>query len=130
VRWPHVTHSEAAFDKALMEYDADIFENFYAKFFKKKLPIDGDILDAIKGSGLYSGGTVDDAKRQFAAEWKEVPYEYLVLIWHWAQQPTDDLLREMETLATDVFPEIGGMAPPEEKPRAQWALEQMSGKLS
>ena len=112
-----------------MDYDADIFENFYAKFFKKKLPIDGDILSAIKDSGLYSGGTIDQAKAQFSAEWTVIPYEYTILIWHWAQQPTDDLLREMEMLATHVFPEIGGMAPPEEKPRAQWALEQMSEKV-
>ncbi len=129
VRWPHIADTPAEFDRKLMDYDADIFENFYAKFFKKKLPIDSDILTAIKESGLYSGGTVDDARRQFSAEWTEIPYEYSILIWHWAQQPTDDVLREMEMMATHVYPEIGGLAPPSEKPRAQWALDNMSGKV-
>jgi alkanesulfonate monooxygenase SsuD/methylene tetrahydromethanopterin reductase-like flavin-dependent oxidoreductase (luciferase family) len=121
VRWPHISDSAAAFDKALLDYDADIFANFYAKFFKTKMPVGADIVQAIKDSGLYLGGTVDDARRQFAAEWEAVPYEYSVLIWHWAQQPVDDLLREMELMATKVYPEIGGMAAPEERPRAQWA---------
>ncbi|MEV0589955.1 LLM class flavin-dependent oxidoreductase [Nonomuraea cavernae] len=120
VRWPHVTDSQAAFDKALMDYDADIFENFYSKFFKHKMPVGSDVLQGIKDSGLFLGGTVDQAKAQFAAEWEEVPYEYSVLIWHWAQQPTDDLIREMELMANKVYPEIGGLAGPEERPRAQW----------
>jgi alkanesulfonate monooxygenase SsuD/methylene tetrahydromethanopterin reductase-like flavin-dependent oxidoreductase (luciferase family) len=122
VRWPHVTGSPAAFDKALMDYDADMFENFYAKFFNHKMPVDADLLQSIKNSGLFLGGTVDEAKAAFAKEWEEVPYEYSVLIWHWAQQPTDDLIREMELMATEVYPEIGGLTPPEERPRAQWAV--------
>ena len=121
VRWPHITDSAAAYDKALMDYDADIFENFYAKFFKKKMPVGADVLQGMKDSGLFLGGTVDQAKAQFAAEWEQVPYEYSVLIWHWAQQPVDDLIREMELMATKVYPEIGGLAGPEERPRAQWA---------
>jgi alkanesulfonate monooxygenase SsuD/methylene tetrahydromethanopterin reductase-like flavin-dependent oxidoreductase (luciferase family) len=129
VRWPHIASNAAEFDRKLVDYDADIFENFYAKFFKKKLPIDGDIVSAIKDSGLYLGGTVDQAKAQFSAEWNTIPYEYSILIWHWALQPTDDLLREMEMLATHVFPEVGGMAPPEERPRAQWALERISERV-
>jgi alkanesulfonate monooxygenase SsuD/methylene tetrahydromethanopterin reductase-like flavin-dependent oxidoreductase (luciferase family) len=121
VRWPHITDSAAAYDKALMDYDADIFENFYAKFFKKKMPVGADVLQGMKDSGLFLGGTVDQAKAQFAAEWEQVPYEYSVLIWHWAQQPVDDLIREMELMATKVYPEIGGLAGPQERPRAQWA---------
>jgi alkanesulfonate monooxygenase SsuD/methylene tetrahydromethanopterin reductase-like flavin-dependent oxidoreductase (luciferase family) len=123
VRWPHITDSPAAFDKALMDYDADIFENFYSKFFKSKMPVGGDVLQGIKDSGLFLGGTVDQAKAQFAAEWEQVPYEYSALIWHWAQQPVDDLIREMELMATKVYPEIGGLSGPEERPRAQWATK-------
>lgn len=122
VRWPHIAKSASDYDRKLREYDADIFENFYAKFFKEKLPVDADILKAIKDSGLYLGGTVDQAKAAFAAEWEKLPSEYSILIWHWAQQPTDDLIREMELMATEVYPEIGGMTPPEERPRAQWAV--------
>jgi alkanesulfonate monooxygenase SsuD/methylene tetrahydromethanopterin reductase-like flavin-dependent oxidoreductase (luciferase family) len=122
VRWPHVCDTPAAFDEALLRYDADIFENFYAKFFKQKMPVGADILEAIKGSGLFLGGTVDQARAAFAAEWEQIPYEYSILIWHWAQQPIDDLLREMELMATKVYPEIGGLVGPDVRPRAQWAV--------
>jgi alkanesulfonate monooxygenase SsuD/methylene tetrahydromethanopterin reductase-like flavin-dependent oxidoreductase (luciferase family) len=122
VRWPHVTATAAGYDAALQAYDADIFENFYAKFFTHKMKAGANVVQDMKDSGLFLGGTVDDARRQFSAEWSQVPYEYSINIWHWAQQPTDDLIREMELMATKVYPEIGGMAPPEEKPRAQWAV--------
>jgi alkanesulfonate monooxygenase SsuD/methylene tetrahydromethanopterin reductase-like flavin-dependent oxidoreductase (luciferase family) len=122
VRWPHVAKSAADYDRKLREYDCDIFENFYAKFFKEKLPVTADILKAVKDSGLFLGGTVDQAKAAFASEWERLPSEYSILIWHWAQQPTDDLIREMELMATEVYPEIGGLTSPDERPRAQWAL--------
>lgn len=129
VRWPHVTESAAAYDKALADYDLDIFENFYAKFFNHKMPVGTDVLQACKDSGLFVGGTVDSTIRHFVDEWTTVPYEYSVLIWHWSQQPTDDLLREMELLATKVYPEIGGITPPEERPRPQWALDDMTASV-
>lgn len=122
VRWPHVAATSADFDRKLNEYDADIFENFYAKFFKKKMPVGSDVVQAMKDSGLFLGGTVDEARAAFASEWEKLPSEYSVLIWHWAQQPTDDLIREMELMAEKVYPEIGGMEPPESRPRAQWAV--------
>ena len=116
--------SASDYDRKLSEYDADIFENFYAKSSKEKLPVEADILTAVKDSGVYLGGTVDQAKAAYVAEWERLPSEYAILIWHWAQQPTDDVIQEMELMATEVvFPEIGGLAPPEERPRAQWALE-------
>jgi alkanesulfonate monooxygenase SsuD/methylene tetrahydromethanopterin reductase-like flavin-dependent oxidoreductase (luciferase family) len=123
VRWVHVSPTQEAFDRALLDYDADIFENFYSKFFTHKMPSGSTTLNNLKASGLFVGGTVDDACRSFEREWTEVPYEYSILIWHWAQQPVDDLMREMELMATKVYPAIGGMTPPEVRPRAQWARE-------
>jgi alkanesulfonate monooxygenase SsuD/methylene tetrahydromethanopterin reductase-like flavin-dependent oxidoreductase (luciferase family) len=122
VRWPHIGATTADYDRKLRQYDADIYENFYAKFFSHKMAAGADMVQSMKDSGLFLGGTVDDARRQFSAEWAQVPYEYSILIWHWAQQPIDDLLREMELMATKVYPEIGGITPPEERPRAQWAV--------
>ena len=120
---PTSSSTRSDYDRKLREYDTDIFENFYAKFFKEKLPVEADILKAVKDSGLFLGGTVDQAKAAYVAEWERLPSEYAILIWHWARQPTDDVIHEMELMATEVFPEIGGLAPPEERPRAQWALE-------
>jgi hypothetical protein len=116
VRWPHVTTTSEAYDEALRKYDVEIFERFYSKFFKQKMPVGADVIQSVKDSGLFLGGTPDEARAQFEKEWSIVPAEYTILIFHWAQQPTADVIRELELLASEVFPAIGGMAPPEERP--------------
>lgn len=123
VRWPHITDTPQAYDQALLDYDADIFENFYAKFFKEKMPVDADIVQAMKDSGLYLGGTIEQTRAQYEAEYEAVPSEYSISIFHWGQQPVDDVIREMELLATKIYPAIGGLTPPEERPRPQWAIK-------
>jgi hypothetical protein len=56
--------------------------------------------------GLYVGGTAEDVREQLQSQLDRLPTEYLVLIWHWAQQPTHDVLREMERFAQDVLPKL------------------------
>ena len=36
----------------------------------------------------------------------EVPSEYITLIFHWAQQPKDDVLEELHTFMTRVLPDL------------------------
>ena len=52
------------------------------------------------------GGSVDDVTCSLVDEWTRVPSEYLIFIWHDAQQPKDDVIREMETFMSRVYPEI------------------------
>jgi hypothetical protein len=47
-------------------------------------------------------------------EWKriydQVPAEYITLIFHFAQQPKDDVLRELELFMTKVVPHLEAAA--------------------
>jgi hypothetical protein len=35
-----------------------------------------------------------------------VPCEYITLIWHWAQQPKEDMLEELQIFMDKVLPEL------------------------
>jgi alkanesulfonate monooxygenase SsuD/methylene tetrahydromethanopterin reductase-like flavin-dependent oxidoreductase (luciferase family) len=113
VRWAHVADSAAEFDRMLERWDAEIFVKFYAKFFKEKLPVGADRLQSVKSSGLWLGGTPDDAIKAFRREWDILPSEYLTLIYHWPHQSTADTIRDLERMAKEVLPALGGMTPPE-----------------
>ena len=52
------------------------------------------------------GGTVDDAIRDWQEIYSRIPCEYITLIWHWAQQPKDELLEEMQLFMDKVIPEL------------------------
>jgi alkanesulfonate monooxygenase SsuD/methylene tetrahydromethanopterin reductase-like flavin-dependent oxidoreductase (luciferase family) len=109
VRWVHVNESWDAYRKSIAANDVDIFVDFYSKFFPKAMDTSkvlADPVQAVIDSGLWVGGTVDDVRKQLQSQLDRLPVEYLVLIWHWAQQPTEDVLREMDVLAKDVFPHL------------------------
>lgn len=83
--------------------------DFYSKFFPKAFDVSkilADPVQAVIDSGLYVGGTAEDARQQLQSQLDRFLVEYLVLIWHWAQQPTHDVLREMERFALDVLPKL------------------------
>jgi hypothetical protein len=115
VRWGHVADSAADYDRMLERWDTEIFVNFYAKFFKEKLPIGADPVQSVKNCGLWLGGTPDEAAKAFQREWDIVPCEYLTLIYHWPHQSTAETIRDLERMATEVLPALGGMTPPEER---------------
>ena len=110
IRWLHFGADEAEFDDQLRRYDLDIYKNFYSRFFTGSHfdygQSEREWLDSIKTSGLFFGGSSDDVKRTLVAEWERVPSEYLIIIWHYAQQPKDDVIREMRVFMEDVYPEI------------------------
>lgn len=110
IRWVHFGPDRATFDEQLRRYDLDIYKNFYSRFFTGShfdyAQSEQAWIESIKNSGLFYGGTADDVKRALVAEWKRVPAEYLIIIWHYAQQPKDEVIREMEAFMRDVYPEI------------------------
>lgn len=108
VRWIHVNNSREEYQQAIAKYDVDIYVDFYSKFFKDfdKDKMIVDPVQSVMNCGLYVGGTVDDVQQQLQSQLDRFPAEYLVLIWHWAQQPTYDVLREMERFAVDVLPKL------------------------
>jgi alkanesulfonate monooxygenase SsuD/methylene tetrahydromethanopterin reductase-like flavin-dependent oxidoreductase (luciferase family) len=108
VRWIHVTDSWEDYRAAIAKYDVDIYRDFYSKFFKAfdMSKFMADPVQSVMDCGLYVGGTVDDVCQQLQSQLDRLPAEYVVLIWHWAQQPTAEVLREMEVFARDVLPKL------------------------
>lgn len=109
VRWIHINNSWEEYRQSIAKNDVDIYVDFYSKFFPKAFDsskIMADPIQAVIDSGLYAGGTVEDVRQQLQSQLDRFPVEYLVLIWHWAQQPTQDVLREMEGFAKDVLPRL------------------------
>jgi alkanesulfonate monooxygenase SsuD/methylene tetrahydromethanopterin reductase-like flavin-dependent oxidoreductase (luciferase family) len=107
VRWPHITKTPEDFDRKLREYDLDIYKSFYGPFFPQfPQGSDNELVDGMKKSGLFIGGTVDESIRQWREIIDQVPCEYVTLIWHWAQQPKDDMMEELRLFMQQVLPAL------------------------
>jgi len=46
-------------------------------------------VDSVLNSGLWVIGTADEVRDQYVEQWRKLPAEYVVLIYHYAQQPAD-----------------------------------------
>ncbi len=60
----------------------------------------------MKDSGIFIGGTVDESIAAWRQTYDQVPAEYITLIWHWAQQPKDDMMEELTLFMEKVLPEL------------------------
>lgn len=107
VRWPHIGANTAECDQMIRDYDIDIYKNFYGPFFPQ-FPTDPntDFVQNIKDSGIYTVGTADQVRDEWRRLYDEVPCEYITLIYHFAQQPKDSVLRELEQFMTKVVPHL------------------------
>ena len=50
--------------------------------------------------------SVDDCIREWQATYEKAPADYITLIYHWAQQPKDDMLAEFDRFVNKVVPEL------------------------
>ncbi len=107
-RWIHVAESEKEYEEKLRIYDQDIYQNFYVPFFPQFQDDTENIdwIQNIKDSGIFHGGTLDQLTQQFVDSYKVLPAEFITLIWHYAQQPKDEVIYELETFMTKVVPEL------------------------
>jgi alkanesulfonate monooxygenase SsuD/methylene tetrahydromethanopterin reductase-like flavin-dependent oxidoreductase (luciferase family) len=107
VRWPHITKTAEDFDRKLRDYDLDIYKNFYGPFFPQfPQGADDEMIAGMKKSEIFIGGTIDESIRQWRVIYDEVPCEYITLIWHWAQQPKEDMLEELALFMKHVLPTL------------------------
>ena len=107
VRWPHITKTPEDYDRKLREYDLDIYKNFYGPFFPQFPQGDNDVLvQSMKDSGIFIGGTLDQSIKAWKETYEQVPAEYITLIWHWAQQPKDDMMEELTLFMEKILPEL------------------------
>ena len=105
VRWPHIAKNDEDYNRKLAQYDLDIYKNFYSPFFPQ-LPTNVDWIQNMKESGLFLGGTLEQARALFQLEWARVPSEYLTLIWHYAQQPKEEVIWELEQFMKHIWPTL------------------------
>ena len=110
VRHTRLAKSADDFDRKLRNYDLDIFKNFYSVFGNHNVdPVQSDAeaaFKAMKDTKFILGGTVDDAIADWQEIYSRIPCEYITLIWHWAQQPKDELLEEIRLFMDKVVPEL------------------------
>jgi hypothetical protein len=54
-------------------------------------------------------GSVEQVRDQFVQQWSELPAEYVVLIFHYAQMPAPAVIRNMELFMEHVKPALDEM---------------------
>jgi alkanesulfonate monooxygenase SsuD/methylene tetrahydromethanopterin reductase-like flavin-dependent oxidoreductase (luciferase family) len=101
-----IADTEAAARKAIADYDAEVYVNLY-KALTPVMPLDpADPVQSVIDCGLWMYGTPEMVRDQFVAQWQELPAEYVVLIFHYAQMPADAVIRNMELFMEHVKPAL------------------------
>ncbi|CAM3228480.1 LLM class flavin-dependent oxidoreductase [Nocardioides dubius] len=104
VRWMQIAETEAEARENILKYDLDIFSDLYTGTTPMK--IEGDPADAIANCGLWMAGSIEQVRDKFISEWKRLPSEYVVMPSHFAQQPAEEVLRQLEMFMTHVKPAL------------------------
>ena len=74
------------------------------------MPFDeSDPVQSVLDCGLWAAGSPDQVRDQFVGQWSELPAEYVVLIFHYAQMPADVVIRNMELFMSHVKPALDEM---------------------
>ncbi len=120
VRWMQLGDTTEAAHQAVADYDGDIWKHFYSPLFENGLPHDSDkktpvdasresLVPAILNSGLWNSGTLSEVRQRFIDQWKLVPAEYLTLIFHYAQQPKESVIENLQIFMREIKPELDAM---------------------
>nr|WP_255326032.1 LLM class flavin-dependent oxidoreductase [Sphingobium sp. 15-1] len=109
VRWVHICESEEEYNRKLRDYDLDIYKNFYGPFFPQ-FPTgdvnDDEMIENIKKSGIYIGGTAEQVRQEWIDIYNKVPCEFITLIFHFAQQPKEDCINTISRFMTEIWPHL------------------------
>lgn len=96
-------------------YDGMIFKHFYQNFlpaaFREKINVTEDtqaeeLVDPMIETGLFMAGSVSEIRDQFVEQWRHLPAEYVILIYHYAQQPKDSVLENLRLFMEEVKPAL------------------------
>jgi alkanesulfonate monooxygenase SsuD/methylene tetrahydromethanopterin reductase-like flavin-dependent oxidoreductase (luciferase family) len=115
VRWIQLadTHDEAVANAE--KYDSEIQKNFYnqlalaAERGRETLPVDTSIhsfTDVIARSEQHVLGTADEVRDKLIKQ-----CEYLMIILHYAQQPKDSVIDNLERFMREVKPALDELTP-------------------
>lgn len=109
VRWMQVGEDEKDARRAIAEHDAELYKNLYQPM-TPGMPYDpDDLVQSVIDCGLWTHGSIEEIRDQFVAQWKELPAEYVVIIFHYAQQPLESVLHNMEQFMEHVKPELDAL---------------------
>lgn len=109
VRYPHIGRDSADVRDRMQRYDVDIYKNFYTRFFPHfSTDSDTDWVQNALESDLYTVGTASEMRAQWEKMYESVPAEYITLIYHYAQQPKEEIIEEVEQFMTQVWPHLDG----------------------
>ena len=119
-RWLQLgdTHEEAV--AATQKYDSEIQRNFYnllglaARRDRETLPPETSVnafTEVIEKSEQHCVGTVDEVRDKMVRQWKELPAEYCMLIMHYAQQPLESCIWNLEKFMKEIKPALDEFPP-------------------
>ncbi len=106
VRWMQIGETEAEARQAIARWDVEIYRNLYWSL-TPMMPYDpADPVQSVLDCGLWMAGTVEQVTEQFVRQWRELPAEYVVLIFHYAQMPKEAVIENMRLFMEHVKPAL------------------------
>jgi hypothetical protein len=69
-----------------------------------------DVVKAATKFGLWVPGTVEHVRNTLVEEYKRFPSEYLTLIYHYAQMPKEEVLRQLHIFMKEIKPALDELA--------------------
>jgi alkanesulfonate monooxygenase SsuD/methylene tetrahydromethanopterin reductase-like flavin-dependent oxidoreductase (luciferase family) len=115
VRWPRIGESHEDGMRQLIEYDGDIYKHFYEPFLppdvRRRYPLPAsakreDTVPGMLNTGLFMAGSASEVRDAFVRQWQELPAQYVVLIYHYAQQPKESVIRNLALFMSEVKPAL------------------------
>ena len=119
-RYLQIGETRQAARESLAKYDADIYKNFWNLLYERVVdktvtlpenPTIDEIVDEIEKADAFVTGTLDDVRDQLVEEWKQVPFEYLVVTWHYAQQPLESTIEQLRIVMKEIKPALDALTP-------------------
>ena len=95
-----------------MDWSSDIFMNFYGPLFPEWTEkgqgktSQEDILVLMDKTGLFQYGTVSEVRDYYIDQWKQLPAEYITLIYHYAQTPKEEMIKQLKIFMEEVKPAL------------------------
>lgn len=108
VRWIQIGATDDEARRAVLDHDVEIYRNLYQPLTPAMPYRPDDPVQSVLDSGLFSAGTVEDVRADFVRQWSELPAEYVVLIFHYAQMPKERVIDNLERFMAKIKPDLDG----------------------
>lgn len=105
VRWGNIAPTMEQARANVEAWDVDIFKDLYAGTTPMMFDPENAV-DSVLNSGLWVIGSPDEVRDQYLEQWSKLPAEYVVLIYHFAQQPVESVIENIELFMEHVKPAL------------------------